>query len=71
MEIRIKDDSVEIDGYVNAIERLSKPLNSRIGKFVERIKKAHSNVRLNAMMIFTFCLTITGTVILEAQRQAI
>lgn len=39
MEIRIKDDSVEIDGYVNAIERLSKPLNSRIGKFVERIKK--------------------------------
>lgn len=39
MEIRIKDDSVEIDGYVNAIERLSKPLYSRIGKFVERIKK--------------------------------
>jgi HK97 family phage prohead protease len=39
LEIRIKDDSVEIDGYVNAIERKSKPLNSRIGKFVERIKK--------------------------------
>ena len=39
MEVRIKDDSVEIDGYVNAIERKSKPLNSRIGKFVERIKK--------------------------------
>lgn len=39
MEIRIKDDAVEIDGYVNAVERLSKPLQSRIGQFVERIKK--------------------------------
>lgn len=40
MEVRIKDDdTVEIDGYVNAIERLSKPLQSRIGQFVERIKK--------------------------------
>lgn len=39
MEIRIKDDAVELDGYVNAVERLSKPLQSRIGQFVERIKK--------------------------------
>lgn len=39
MNIRIADDSVEIDGYVNAVERLSKPLTSRMGKFVERIKK--------------------------------
>lgn len=39
MNIRVTNDSVEIDGYVNTIERLSKPLNSRIGKFVERIKK--------------------------------
>lgn len=39
MEVRIKDDSVEVDGYVNAIERKSKPLHSRIGQFVERIKK--------------------------------
>lgn len=39
MKIRVRDDSVEIEGYVNAIERLSKPLNSRIGKFTERIKK--------------------------------
>lgn len=39
MEIRIKDNSVEIEGYVNAIERLSKPLNSRTGRFLERIKK--------------------------------
>lgn len=39
MKVRIKDDLVEVEGYVNAIERLSKPLNSRIGQFVERIKK--------------------------------
>lgn len=39
LNIRVTNDSVEIEGYVNAIERLSKPLNSRIGKFVERIKK--------------------------------
>ena len=39
MQVRIKDDSVEIDGYVNAVERKSKPLWSRIGQFVERICK--------------------------------
>lgn len=54
MEIRIKDDSVEIEGYVNAVERLSKPLHSRTGEFVERICKGafqralqrNDNVRL-------------------------
>ena len=39
MEIRIKGDSVEVEGYVNAIERKSKPLWSRMGQFVERICK--------------------------------
>ena len=39
MEIRVVGDSVEISGYVNAIERKSKPLWSRIGQFVERICK--------------------------------
>lgn len=39
MEIKIRSDSVEISGYVNAIERKSKPLWSRIGQFVERICK--------------------------------
>lgn len=39
MEIRIKDNTVEIEGYVNAVERLSKPLPSRTGEFVERIRK--------------------------------
>lgn len=37
MKIKIRSDSVEISGYVNAVERLSKPLWSRIGEFVERI----------------------------------
>lgn len=39
MEIQIRNDSVEISGYVNAIERKSKPLWSRLGQFVERICK--------------------------------
>lgn len=39
MQIRINNDSVEIEGYVNAVERKSRPLTSRIGKFVERICK--------------------------------
>jgi HK97 family phage prohead protease len=54
MQVRIREDSVEIEGYVNAIERKSKPLPSRIGKFMERIckgafKKAiqrNDNIRL-------------------------
>ena len=44
MRLTIRNDSVEIEGYVNAIERNSKPLMSRIGRFVERILKgAFSN----------------------------
>lgn len=39
MQVRIKGDTVTIEGYVNAIERKSKPLMSRIGRFVERICK--------------------------------
>lgn len=39
MYITIRADSVELEGYVNAIERKSKPLWSRIGQFVERICK--------------------------------
>lgn len=39
MQINIREDRVEIEGYVNAIERYSKPLMSRIGKFIERICK--------------------------------
>lgn len=39
MKINIREDSVEIEGYVNAIERYSKPLMSRIGQFIEKICK--------------------------------
>ena len=39
MQITIRADSVDIEGYVNAIERKSRPLWSRIGQFVERICK--------------------------------
>lgn len=54
MQIRVRDDSVEIEGYVNAIERNSRPLMSRIGRFIERVckgafKKAigrNDNIRL-------------------------
>jgi len=39
MQIRVREDSVEIEGYVNAVERNSKPLMSRVGQFIERICK--------------------------------
>lgn len=38
MQINIREDSVELEGYVNAVERNSKPMLSRMGKFIERIK---------------------------------
>lgn len=39
MDILIRADSVEISGYVNVIERPSKILRSRSGKFIEKIRK--------------------------------
>lgn len=39
MKIRNLGDSVEISGYVNAVERNSRPLWSDLGQFVERISK--------------------------------
>lgn len=39
MQVRINGDTVTIEGYVNAVERRSKPLQSRIGQFIERICK--------------------------------
>lgn len=38
MRIEIRDDSVILDGYVNAVERFSKPIPSLRGKFVEQIE---------------------------------
>lgn len=43
MKINIRQDHVEIEGYVNAVERNSKPLISRMGKFIERICKGAFN----------------------------
>ena len=37
MRINVREDKVEIEGYVNACERKSKPLYSRLGRFVEKI----------------------------------
>lgn len=39
MKVKIRADSVDIEGYVNAIERDSKPLMSRLGRFIERVCK--------------------------------
>lgn len=35
--LNLREDSVELEGYVNAVERDSKPLPSRLGNFIERI----------------------------------
>lgn len=35
--LNIREDSVELEGYVNAVERSSKTLTDRIGNFIERI----------------------------------
>jgi hypothetical protein len=39
MEINIRSDGVEISGYVNVVERASRVLQGRAGRFIERIKK--------------------------------
>lgn len=38
MRIEIRNDSVVLDGYVNAVDRESKPIPSLKGRFVEKIK---------------------------------
>ncbi len=39
MQLRFEKDFVEVSGYVNAIERASKPLLDRAGYFVEHVCK--------------------------------
>lgn len=54
MKVRVKDNTVYIEGYVNAVERKSKVLTDRFGNFVERIKagafgralKRNPNIRI-------------------------
>lgn len=38
MKIEIRNDAIILDGYVNAVDRLSRPIPSVRGDFVERIK---------------------------------
>ena len=38
MKVEIRNDSVRIEGYVNAVERDSKPLRGKDGVFVEKVK---------------------------------
>ena len=47
MKVTVRNDSVMIEGYVNAIERNSKPLMSRIGQFIERICKGAFTKAIN------------------------
>ena len=48
MRIEIRSDSVLISGYVNAIERNSKPIRARTGeRFIERIRKGAFSNALN------------------------
>lgn len=47
MKINVREDHVEIEGYVNAVERNSKPLGSRIGQFIERICKGAFKKAIN------------------------
>lgn len=47
MKINVRADTVEISGYVNAVERNSKPLMSRIGQFIERICKGAFKKAIN------------------------
>lgn len=37
MKVKIRADSVELEGYVNAVERDSKTLSDRLGNFIERV----------------------------------
>ena len=48
MQISIRSDSVEISGYVNAVERDSNPLRALNGRyFIERICKGAFKKALN------------------------
>lgn len=67
MRINIREDQVEIEGYVNSIERKSKPLMSRIGQFIERIckgafKKAlERNDNVRVLLNHNWCRDLGGT----------
>lgn len=47
MIVRVQGNNVHIEGYVNAVERLSKKLSDRFGDFMERIKAGAFRQALN------------------------
>ncbi|OLS02418.1 HK97 family phage prohead protease [Tissierella creatinophila] len=47
MRIEIRSDSVILDGYVNAVERLSRPVVTERGKCVEKIEQRAFEKALN------------------------
>ena len=79
MKINIREDSVVIEGYVNAVERASKPLISRFGEFIEKIcagafgraLKRNDDVRILLNHDATRDLGGTGTGELELEEDNI
>lgn len=69
MDIKIRGDSVEISGYVNAVERNSKPLLSRIGRFVERILAGAFGKALKRNDNVLLLLNHDSSRVLGSQRQ--
>lgn len=54
MKVTIRNDSVEVSGYVNAVDRDSRPLRDRKGFFIERVEPgafARSLSRVKPMML--------------------
>lgn len=69
MEIKLRNDSVEITGYVNSIERNSKPLWSRLGQFIERILKGAFSNALSRNDNVLLLLNHDSSRVLGSQKQ--
>ena len=69
MKIRDLGDSVEISGYVNAVERNSRPLGSELGKFVERISKGAFTHALSRNDDVKILLNHDATRVLGGEKQ--
>ena len=48
MRIEVRNDSVVLDGYVNAVDRESKPIPTVNGRFIEKIKPGAFQRSLNS-----------------------
>ncbi len=69
MKVIVRNDSVHIEGYVNAVERNSKILNSRIGRFIERILKGAFSKALSRNDDVKILLNHDPNRILGSQKQ--